>query len=245
MLRVRKSETVRKDNTFWDHLEELRERLIFSLIVVVLLSVACYLKSDQILNHLTKPLALLSQKTYFLSPYDAFVVKLQVSFWGAVLLSMPVFLTELWLFVAPGLYQREKAVFLNLIFASVFLFLLGLALAFFAVIPATVRFFLGFSTAELVPMISIGQYLNFAIGMALAFGLAFETPVLLIGFVKFGLLKADQLSAARAYTVVVIFVFAAIVTPSPDPFSQCALAIPLWILFEISLLIARAINWKK
>src|SRR3989338_6530866 len=135
-----------KGEAFWNHLEEFRKRLIFSILAVFLASFVCYFFSDRILSFLIKPLTTLAQKAYFLSPYDAFLIKLQVSFWSGVLVTAPLLLTETWLFVAPGLYAKEKKAFLFLLFASFGLFLLGLAIAFFAVIPVTLRFFLGFST---------------------------------------------------------------------------------------------------
>ena len=239
---MKKPEIEEKDRTFWNHLEELRKRLIISVVSVFVTSFVCYFFSGRIISFLTAPLAALAQKAYFLSPYDAFLIKLQVSFWGGVFLSAPLLLTETWLFIAPGLYAKERKAFLFLLFSSVALFLLGLSLAFFAVIPVTLRFFLGFSTPELSPLISIEKYLGFVIWMGLAFGLAFETPLFLVGLVKFGILEIEQLQKMRRYIIVGIFIFSAVVTPSPDPLSQCLLAVPLWILFEASLVIGRMVS---
>ncbi len=244
-VRRGKLEAGSKGQAFWDHLEEFRKRLIVSITAVFLASFVCYFFSGRILSFLVKPLTALAQKAYFLSPYDAFLIKLQVSFWSGLLVAAPLLLTETWLFVAPGLYAKEKKAFLFLLFSSLVLFLFGLAIAFFAVIPVTLRFFLGFSTAELSPLISIEQYLSFVVWMGLAFGLAFEMPLFLIGLVKFGILQIKKLEEMRRYIVVGIFIFSAVVTPSPDPLSQCLLAVPLWILFEVSLVIGRMVSDRQ
>ncbi len=223
------------DNSFLNHLEELRKRIIFSIIFLAVLSIFSYFFSNQILSFLIRPVSSVAQKIYYLSPYDAFVVKLQVAFWSGIFLASPLLLTEAWLFIAPGLYVRERKFFFLFIIISIVLFFLGLSIAIFAVIPTTIQFFLSFSTPELLPLISVDQYLSFYVWMALAFGLAFEAPIFLVGLVRFGIVQLDYLKSMRRYVIVGIFVFSAIVTPSPDPFSQCLLAFPLWILFEISL----------
>lgn len=228
--------------TFWGHLEELRQRLFFSVGLLIATILFSYFFSDTIISFLIKPLTELSQKAYFLSPYDAFLVKLQVSFWGGFFLAAPLLLAEVWLFVVPGLYKKEKKAFLFLLISSVFLLLAGVSVALFAVVPTTMRFFLKFSTPELLPMISISEYLNFVVWMGVAFGLAFEMPLFLIGLVKLRIVTVSQLARIRPYAIILIFIFAALVTPSPDPLSQCLLAIPLWILFEASLLAARMIR---
>ena len=230
---------------FVSHFDELRKRLFFSISILMVTVIFSYFFSDAIISFLTRPLSQLSQKTYFLSPYDAFLVKLQVAFWAGVFLASPVLFREIWLFVAPGLYRRERKMLVFLLFSSLILLVAGLATAFFAVVPTTMRFFLKFSTNELVPLISISEYLNFVVWTGIAFGVAFEIPLFLIGLVKLGVLEVKQLARARPYLIVLIFVFAAIATPSPDPLSQCLLAIPLWILFEASLIISRATPTKR
>ncbi len=236
---------VNGEPVFWSHLEELRQRLIFCLVVVAFLSVGCYFFSDSLLLFLLLPLQKISQKAYFFSPYDAFVIKLQLTFWSALFLSVPLIFAEIWLFTAPGLYRKEKTIFLSVLFSSVLLFLIGVCISIFLVIPVTVQFFLSFASPPLTPLISVEKYLSFVVWMALSFGLAFVAPVFLVGLVKLGILNVKQLSRMRRYVVVGIFVFAAVITPSPDPFSQCILAIPLWLLFEASLVIASSMKRKK
>lgn len=227
-----------ENDSMWSHLEELRKRLLISVLVVAVFSVIAYFFSDQILNFILKPLSNLSHKAYFISPYDAFVVKLQVAFWAALFLAAPLLLTQIWLFVAPGLYHREKKLFLLLALSSVVLFVAGLSAAFFIVIPATMEFFLSFGTSTLEPLISIEKYFSFIVWMGLSFSLAFQTPIFLVGLVKLGIVELETLKSVRRSVVVVVFIISAVITPSPDPFSQCLLALPLWLLYEASLLIA-------
>lgn len=223
---------------FWDHLEELRRRILFLLLSIGVLSAAVYfLASDSLLSFLMRPLVSLGQKVYFQSLYGAFLVKLQVSFWSGLFLAMPLIVAHAWFFIAPGLYQNEKKLFLLLLLSSVLMFAFGAGLAFFIVMPAALSFFLGFSTSELQPLLSAGKYLGFVCWMTLVFGLGFEMPIALIGLLRIGVFRIEQLHLARPYVVVGVFLFAAIVTPSADPLSQCLLAVPLWLLFEASLLL--------
>ena len=223
---------------FWNHLEELRKRAIFSILVLAVLSVAAYFFSDQILAFLTRPISSVHQKVYYLSPYGAFLIKLQIAFWGGLFVASPLLLAQIWLFIAPGLYTLEKKFFLIFLFFSICLFLFGAWIAAFAVIPTTIGFFLSFSTPDLLPLISVSQYLGFYLWMTLAFGLTFEAPIFLVGLVRFGVVSLHTLKSLRRQMIVAIFIFSAVVTPSPDPFSQCLLAIPLWLLFEINILLA-------
>ena len=242
MAKEETSQKLKPPEHFWAHLEELRSRLIFCIIAIGVFSVLSYFFSGEIISFLTRPLTALSQKLYFLSPYDAFLIKLQVSFWGGIFLTSPLLILQAWLFVVPGLYVKEKKMFIFALVPSIVLFLFGAAIAFFAVIPVTVRFFLGFSTPDLLPLISVQQYFSLVGWMMLAFGLAFDIPIFLVGLVKFGILQIRQLESLRRYIVIGIFIFSAIVTPSPDPFSQCLLAIPLWVLFELSIVFARMVE---
>lgn len=229
----------------WEHFEEMRGRLLFVLVVFVVVAAGCYLISDHILRFLTHPLEIAAQRAYFVSPYDAFLVKLQVTFWSALFLSSPILLTELWLFVAPGLLTHEKMVFWTVLIASILLFSAGVAFSMLFIIPATIRFFLGFSTPELQPLISIEKYLSFVIWMSLGFGLSFQMPIGLVGLVRLGILTPKQLSSVRRYAVIGIFIFSAVITPTPDPVTQCLLALPLWMLFEIALFVASAFGLRR
>ncbi|PIQ85772.1 MAG: twin-arginine translocase subunit TatC [Candidatus Omnitrophica bacterium CG11_big_fil_rev_8_21_14_0_20_45_26] len=238
------SNNPRASDFFADHLNELRKRIFLCLSVLIVLAVGCYFISDQIYFFLTQPIRGLSQKLYFLEPYGAFAVKLQITLLSALFFAAPLLLTEIWLFVAPGLYTKEKKAVSLLMAVSIFLFVAGCALAFFAVVPFAIRFFLGFSTPDLQPIISIQQYMEFVAWLSLGFGAAFQAPIFLIGLVWLGVVKTAQINMMRPYVIVGLFVFAALLTP-PDPLTQCLLAIPLWGLFEVSYWITKVIGTRK
>lgn len=225
---------------FLNHLEEFRRRLIICLISLGAATLICFFFSRAILDFLTLPLRDNPHASlYFQTPYEAFMVHMKAALAGGVFLSLPVWTTQLWLFVAPGLYEKEKKSLIPLILGSLVLFLSGCAFAYYLVIPAGLRFLLAFSSDSLQPMLMVGPYVSFFLGMILACGALFDFPLVMIGLVKLGVVTTRVLADARKVVIVAILVVAAIVTPSPDPFSQLLLAVPLWILFEISLVICR------
>ncbi|HTL47981.1 MAG TPA: twin-arginine translocase subunit TatC [Verrucomicrobiae bacterium] len=230
---------------FLSHLEELRKRILVSLFVFVACTVAAYFFSRQIVNFLIEPLhKQQNAQLVFQTPYEAFLTYVKVSAVTGLLLSLPVIFFEFWKFVSPGLYDREKKVILPLSFVCVLLFLAGVCFAYFLVIPFGLGFLLSFQTESLRPLIAIAPYFSFLLGMILAFGALFDFPVVLLGLIKLGVMKTETLASMRKLIVVGIFVVAAILTPSPDPVSQLLLAIPLVLLFEITLLIAGRIEKK-
>ncbi len=228
------------DFPFLKHLEEFRRRLIICLIALAAASFACFFFSEQILDFLTMPLTKHPEVSlYFQTPYEAFMVRVKAALTAGVLISLPVWMTQLWYFVAPGLYEKERRALTPLIFCSLGLFLLGCAFAYYLVIPAGLNFLLAFGSQTLKPMLTVGPYVSFFLGMILACGALFDFPVVMIGLVKLGVVSTDSMAKARKMIIVVIFIVAAIVTPAPDPFSQLLLAVPLWVFFEVSLIICR------
>ncbi len=223
-----------------NHLEEFRRRLIICLLSLVVATVLCLFFSRAILDFLTIPLrADPNVSLYFQTPYEAFMVHMKAALAGGILLSLPVWTTQLWLFVAPGLYEKEKKSLIPLIFCSLALFLTGCAFAYYLVIPAGLHFLLAFGSDSLKPMLMVGPYVSFFLGMILACGALFDFPLVMIGLVKLGVVTTRTMAEARKVVIVAILVIAAVVTPSPDPFSQLLLAVPLWVLFEVSLVICR------
>ncbi len=225
-----------------EHLEELRGRLFVVIGAVLLASLAGYFFSEVVFRLLLLPLHPLQERLYFMSPYEAFIVKLTVSLFSGLLLSAPVILTQTWLFVAPGLYEREKKALAFIVGLTLVFFLVGVFFAFFLVAPFALRFFLGFQSENLKPLLSVKEYICFLTSFLLAFGVAFDFPVLLLGLVKLGLIRAETLAKQRRLAVVLIFVLAAVLTPSTDVISQTLLAVPLIVLFEASVFIARRIE---
>ena len=228
---------------FLDHLEELRWRLIRSLAATGIFSVAAYFFSKPLLEFLISPLRNFGDYTlYFHSPYEAFLIHLKVSLVAGILAASPVFFTELWLFAAPGLHRRERKAALLLIFFSVLLFTTGAAFAYFLLVPWGLRFFLGFQTDSLRPLLSIGPYFSFILTMVIASGVVFDLPVVLLGLVGAGVLSAESLRNARKWVIVLAFVVAAVVTPTTDPVTQILLSIPLILLYDICVWVA---GWMK
>lgn len=225
---------------FLNHLEEFRRRLIISLAALAAGTILCFFFSRAILDFLTLPLRQNpGDSLYFQTPYEAFLVHMKAALAGGVILSLPVWMTQAWLFIAPGLYEKEKKSLLPLIFSAIVLFLAGCAFAYYFVIPAGLHFLLAFGSETLQPMLMVGPYVSFFLGMILACGALFDFPLVMIGLVKLGTVRTQTMAEARKFVIVGILVVAAVVTPSPDPFSQLLLAVPLWALYEISLLICK------
>ncbi|MDP3920108.1 MAG: twin-arginine translocase subunit TatC [Candidatus Omnitrophota bacterium] len=231
---------------FLSHLEELRKRLIVSAIAFGLGAILCYFFSGRLIEYLIHPLHRFENaELIFQTPYEAFLTHLKVAGLGGLVLSSPVLFTQMWLFVSPGLYEQEKKSVIPLIVVSFLLFLCGTGFAYYLVIPLGLHFLLSFQTESLRPLLAIGPYFSFLIGMIIAFGVLFDFPVFIIGVVRLGITDSSTLRKARKTIIVIIFIAAAILTPSPDPISQLLLAVPLLVLFEVSLFIAKCIERQK
>ena len=235
-------EMIQTEFKILDHLEELRRRLMIVLISSGFFSILCFFFSDSLLNIVIFPIQKNVYSLYFLSPYEAFMTKLKLSVVCGAIISLPVIFYQLWKFVSPGLYFSERQKVLPLVVVSTALFLIGALFAYFGVIPFALNFFLNFQTESLEPLISIGSYLSFFLSFIFIFGIVFELPVLLIGLMLLGVVKPEFLRAQRRVAVVAIFVLAAVLTPTVDLITQFLLAIPLWILFELSILLGKQIE---
>jgi sec-independent protein translocase protein TatC len=189
------------------------------------------------------------RRMIFTAPTEAFFTYVKVAAWGAVCLSFPIVAGQIWKFVAPGLYQNEKSAFLPFLVATPFMFALGAAFLYFLILPYGLQFFASFEIpreagAGAVPIqfeAKMNEYLSFVMALILAFGISFELPVLLVLLCRVGILHSTQLAEKRRYAIVAMVTFAAIVTP-PDVFSQLALAIPMYLLYEVSIVIARMLE---
>nr|WP_202397073.1 twin-arginine translocase subunit TatC [Pseudoroseomonas coralli] len=240
-----------------EHLLELRTRLLWSLGAFIIAFALCYYFSSQIYGFLARPLAdILQQQSggerrmIFTALYEAFFTYLKVALFGAVFLSFPMWATQLWLFIAPGLYRSEKKALLPFLLASPVLFVLGAALAYYFIFPLAWKFFISFETppgSGALPVqleAKVSEYLSLVMHMILAFGVAFQLPVALTLMAKVGIISVAGLKKGRRYAIVGMFGIAAVITP-PDIISQIGLAVPLIALYEISILAAGWVTPKR
>jgi len=235
-----------EEESLVSHLVELRNRMIKSLAVVLVMFGVCFYFSGEIMRFLSLPLydALPEgSRPVFTDQAGAFFTLTKLAFLAAVLVSLPWILYQAWAFVAPGLYRREKRLALPLLVSAVLLFYLGCAFAFFLVLPAVFGFLTAITPDGVAMMTDINAYLNFVLVIFLAFGISFELPVALVILAVMGWVTPAQLREWRGYAVVGMFVLAAIITP-PDVVSQLMLAIPLCLLYEAGIIAARLLAPK-
>lgn len=224
-----------------DHLIELRRRLLYCVVALVLTFLVCFYFAKPIFGFLVQPLAKAGQdRLVFTQIFEAFMVQIKVGFFGALMLSFPVISNQLWQFVAPGLYRKEKKALLPFLFATPILFAAGAAMAYFFAIPVALHFLLGLEgdlgggvKQEALP--AVGNYLDFVMQFLFAFGISFLLPVLLMLLERAGIVTFEQLKGAWRYAVVAAFAVAAVLTP-PDIGSQLLLAGPLCALYFLSLI---------
>jgi sec-independent protein translocase protein TatC len=223
-----------------DHLIELRRRLIYCILALVVTFFICFYFSERIFAFLLQPLLVAGQKkVIYTQIFEAFFVQVKVGFFAAMMLSFPVIANQLWQFVAPGLYRKEKRALLPFLVATPVLFLAGAAMAYFVAVPMALHFLLSFQGnvggVEREALPSVDAYLSFVMQFLFAFGLAFLLPVLMMLLARAGIVSRKQLKGARRYAIVAAFAIAAVLTP-PDVGSQLLLAIPLCLLYELGLI---------
>ena len=226
-----------------EHLIELRRRLIWSFITLGIAFAVCFYFADKIFAFLAQPLVAGfgpgEGKLIYTKLYEAFFVEVRVALFAAFFLAFPIIAIQIWLFVAPGLYAKEKKAFLPFLLATPILFTMGGALAYYVVMPTAIRFFLTYQgdlggiEQEALP--AVGEYLSMVMHFIFVFGIVFLLPILLMLLERAGVVTRKQLTGGRRYAILIAFVVAAVATP-PDVLSQFMLAIPLWLLYELSLI---------
>ena len=231
---------------FMKHLEELRKRLVSSAIAVGVCFVACYIFAERLFAILVSPLKVQmveGDKLIFTNLPEMFLTYLKTAFITAILLASPYIFYQIWMFVAPGLYQKEKKYLFPFVFFSTLLFVGGALFGYFVVFPFGFKFFLGFATDYIQALPSVKQYFSFAIKLLFAFGVVFELPVIIFFLTKIGIVTPELLQKKRKYAILLTFVAAAILTP-PDVITQCMMAGPLIILYELGIIISKVAGQK-
>ena len=243
-------------NSFTSHFIELRSRLLNSLIFIFIAFIISYIFAEQIYNFLVDPYAnavkddQISRRLIYTALHETFITYIKVAFFAAIFLGSPVLLIQVYKFIAPGLYKNEKRAILPYLISTPILFLLGGLLVYYLVMPLAIKFFLSFETLgsnSSLPIqleAKVNEYLSLIMRLIFAFGISFQLPILLNLLARIGIVDSNYLRTRRRYVIVIIFAMAAILTP-PDPITQVGLAIPLLLLYELSIFTVRFTERKK
>jgi sec-independent protein translocase protein TatC len=242
-----------------DHLIELRTRLLYSVGALVVAFVAAWFLAEEIYRILVQPLADIllergmdqqQRRMIFTNLTEVFFTYVKVAFFAAAFVTCPIFLTQLWMFVAPGLYRHEKQAFAPFLVASPILFFVGGSLVYFAILPLAWEFFIQFETPggpDSLPIeleAKVNEYLSLTMKLIFAFGICFQLPVLMTLLARVGLATSEGMKKKRKYAIVAVFIVAALLTP-PDPISQISLAVPIILLYEGSIWMAKLVEKKR
>lgn len=248
-----------------EHLAELRKRIILSLLALLVTFSVCFAYSEELFRFLMFPLRyeldfsvrkmyiyfapkdkLQTTKLVFLAPTEAFWMSIKISLVGGFTLALPFIFYHFWKFVSPGLLPKERRYALPFIFSTTALFVIGASFCFFIVLPFALTFLLGYKTGEiLMPMLSVGNYVDFCLKFILAFGAVFELPVLIFFLTRFGIITTDTLARYRRYSILFAFILAAFLTPTPDAFNQTLMAIPIILLYEVGIWVSKLFAKKQ
>jgi len=237
-----------KKMSLTEHLVELRKRLIHAVIALGIGFLACYYFKDGIFNIVTKPLTEALPKNSYLiytGLTEAFFVYMKLAFFASLLLTSPFIFYQIWKFIEPGLLAQEKKFVVPFVLSSSLLFVSGVLFGYFVVLPPAFEFFVSFNNKYLQAMISFSDYLSLFVTFLLGFGVSFELPIIIFFLARLGIVNAQMLSKQRRYAILVIFITAAVLTPSPDALSQILMAIPLMFLYEVSIFVAKFAAKKK
>jgi sec-independent protein translocase protein TatC len=236
-----------QEQSLVEHLGELRVRLINSTIGLIVAGLFCYIWSEELFSVIRKPIAtyLPSNGLVFTAPMDKFMAHVQIALFAGAILSCPYWFYHLWKFVSPGLYSNERKYALGFISSAVGLFLTGVVMCYYLILPVTFEFLMNFGGSTDKPMITIGEYLSFFITVSLVFGIAFELPLILVILGMLGIVSKQFLAEKRRYAVVLLSIFAGIATPSPDAISMLLLLGPLALLYEVAIILVGIFEKKR
>lgn len=242
-----------------EHLSELRKRIVLSLVALLVTFSVCFAYSEELFRFIMFPLRyeldfsvkkmymyfapkdkLQATKLVFLSPTEAFWMSIKVSLVSGFTFALPVIFYNFWKFVSPGLMPKERKYAMPFILTSTMLFLIGASFCFFIVLPFALSFLLGYKTGDvLMPMLSVGHYVDFCLKFILAFGIVFELPVLIFFLTRFGIINTETLAKYRRYSILFAFILAAFLTPTPDAFNQTLMAVPIILLYEVGIWVSK------
>jgi sec-independent protein translocase protein TatC len=248
-----------------EHLGDLRKSIITSLIALIITFIVSFNYSEYIFEFIMLPLKytlkfsvnnmhlyyvphdkLQDTRLVFLAPAEAFWMNIKVAFVAAFLIALPVIFYQLWKFISPGLLHKERRYLIPFIFSGTGLFLIGAAFCFFVVLPFAMGFLLTYKVGDfLKPMLSVGNYVDFCLKFILAFGAVFELPIVILFLTRMGLVTPKTLAKNRKYAILIVFIIAAILTPTPDAFNQTLMAIPMIVLYEVGIIISRIFVRRK
>lgn len=254
-----------KTMSFMEHLSELRKKIMVSLIAVTIAFLGTFNYSEYILQFIMFPLRytldfsvrkmymyyvysdkLKNTKLVFLSPAEGFWMNMKIALVAAFIIALPVVFQQLWSFISPGLHSKEKKYVIPFIFIATTLFLVGASFCFFVVLPFALEFLLTYKVGDyMMPMLSVGQYVDFCLKFILAFGAVFELPIIIVFFTRMGFVTPKTLAKNRRYAIVIAFIIAAILTPTPDAFNQILMAVPMIVLYEVGILASRIFSRKE
>jgi sec-independent protein translocase protein TatC len=246
-----------------EHLVDLRKRLIISLVSVLAGFFLCFNYSEDLFRALIFPMKfeigfimkspfvsltpskIRNASLIFTAPGEAFWMHMKIAFMAGLVLSLPVIFHQFWKFISPGLRQKEKKYVLPFVTSATVLFLFGAGFCMLFVLPFAMNFLLTYKTENMTPMLSVGSYVDFCLKFILSFGAVFELPIAILFLTRIGFVTPKTLAKNRKYAVLVAFIVAAILTPTPDVFNQTLMAIPIIVLYEVGILLARVMNMRK
>lgn len=236
--------TVEEKQTILEHLEDLRKALLISVVAIILAAVVAFYYSDYILSIIQQPLKSMELDLIFIGITEGFYIKLKLAFYGGLILAFPVIAWQVYRFVAPALFANERKYVLILIPLMILLFAGGVLFAYFGVLNLVITFLI-MVAGDLEPMLTIDKYVSFVLAFTIPFGLVFELPVVVYFLTRLGIVTSEWLSQKRKYALLIIFILAALLTPGGDPISQCLMGVPVFLLYEISILVSKLSRPKQ
>jgi sec-independent protein translocase protein TatC len=232
-----------EEMSFFDHLAELRKRAIIIILAVIISSAGIFPLMPKLIEILRQEL--IGVPLHVFSPMEAIFVTFKASIYAGVVLSSPIIIYEIWAFVSPGLTKKERKMIIFALIPTVFLFLAGAFFAYFVILPVTLKFFFSFSYRMSTPLFGLDKTLSFVFSMLFIFGIVFQFPLVIAVLARLGVVTYEFLATKRKYALLVIFVVAGIITPDPTVVSQTIVGVPLYVLFEISIWVARFLQKEK